>query len=122
MTPSVEDKYYAAFAAAAEPWMHSLEGTGLLARNRGAFERSMRSRARAAADAQAAREAALTHTKRVHTASTFVHPLAAAAECAAAALLAVSLGFRSTGEVSRDGGRLLRCTRLSRVRAPARRQ
>jgi hypothetical protein len=52
--------------------MSGLKGTGLLDRNRPAFERSIASKARCAAVAKRARESSLAHTKRIDRSSVFV--------------------------------------------------
>lgn len=66
------DAIYSRLHADAAQWMAGLRGTAFLARNRAAFDRTLRSRAVAAAAAQAAAEARLSQTKRIDRASTFL--------------------------------------------------
>eukprot|EP00892_Ulva_mutabilis_P001897 jgi/Ulvmu1/11708/UM008_0119.1 len=78
---SETDAIYARLHADAAQWMAGLQGTPLLARNRAAFDRTLRARAAAAAAAQAAAEARLSQTQRVERCSAFV-PEPAALDCA----------------------------------------
>ena len=89
---SEADAIYARLHADAAQWMAGLHGTPLLARNRAAFDRTLRARAAAAAAAQAAAQARLTQTKRIERCSTFLpEPTAAdgsGARCVAGQLSA----------------------------------